>query len=425
MSQLKEAIEKLNAEWTGFKAENDRRLKEVEAKGKADPVTEEKVAKHSTAIGELQAKVNSLVADAQKEAQKSVDSVRTELQAQIDDLTKKLQRKGGGGEPPDPKAELKAKHREAFGQFMRRGKDDGLADLQANVSVSSDTEGGYAVPETLDREIERFERDNTPMRGLCKVITLSNENYEKLVNQGGASSGWVDEQEARPETNTPSLAALKPYFGEVYANPAATQKALDDLMIDVEAWLAEEVGLEFGEQENDAFTRGSGVKKPKGILSYTLSTQVDGTRAFGSIQNVNSGSSGNFVADKVIDVIYALKRGYRKNAVMMMSALSVAAVRKLKDGQNNYLWQPTYVAGQPQMLSGYPVEENDDMPDPGAGSNSLAFGDFRRAYQICDVRGTRVLRDPFTSKPKVFFYTTKRVGGMVVNDRAVKILTLT
>jgi HK97 family phage major capsid protein len=400
MEQLKELMEKMSNEFALFKQENDRRLKEIEAKGKADPLTEEKINKHSTALGELQ--------------------------KQLDEVQVKVQRKGGGGGDEDPKAKEKAEHRKAFDGFLRKGATDGLGELQAKATtIGSDPEGGYAVPDSIDREIERFERDNTPMRQLAKVITVSNENYEKLVNQGGASSGWVDELEARAETTTPALAALKPYFGEIYSNPGSSQKALDDAMFDVEAWLAEEVGLEFGEQENDAFTRGSGVKKPKGILAYTLSTSVDGTRTFGQIQNVNSGSSGNFVADKILDLIYALKRGYRDNAVMMMSALSVGAVRKLKDGQNNYLWQPTYVAGQPQMLAGYPVVENDDMPDPAAGSNSLVFGDIRRAYTIADVRGVRVLRDPFTAKPKVLFYTTKRVGGFLVNDRAVKVLTLT
>jgi HK97 family phage major capsid protein len=397
--ELKELLEKMSAEFASFKSENDRRLKEVEAKGKADPLTEEKISKHSNALGELQ--------------------------KQVDELQTKLQRKGGVD--PDPAAEDKAKYRKAFSRFMRKGDERELEELQtkAAVNTTSDPEGGFAVPEELDREIEKYERDNTPMRQACKVMTVSNENYEKLVQQGAATSGWVDELEARPETDAPTLAALKPYFGELYASPAASQKALDDMMIDVEGWLAEEVGLKFAEDENDAFTLGSGIKKPKGILAYTLSTSVDGVRAFGSLQKVQTGSSGNFVADKVLDLIYALKRGYRQNASFMCSALSVAAFRKLKDGQNNYLWQPTYVAGQPQALAGYPILENDDMADPGAGSLSLMFGDFKRAYQIVDVRGVRVLRDPFTAKPKVLFYSTKRVGGMVVNDRAVKVMELT
>lgn len=408
-AEVAQIVKKLDAEWGSFKLENDRRLRAIEAGGGKDPLAEQKLDKHSEAIGKMQAQLDGLVAS---------------LQAQVDQLQMVAQRRGGvvpGAEDSKQKA-----HKEAFFGFMRRGEEKGLRELEleASVSLGSDPKGGYAVPETIDKEIERFERDNTPMRQLCRVISVSNEGYEKLVNKGGASSGWVDEEEARPETETPELAALKPFFGEIYANPGLTQKSLDDPEMDLAAWVSEEVGLELSEQENDAFTRGSGVKKPKGILSYTLSTSVDGTRTFQQIQKVHSGSSGAFVADKLIDLVYALKRGYRMNAKWMFNSLSVAAVRKLKDGQNNYLWQPTYVAGQPQMLMGYPIEENDDVPEPAADANAALFGDFRRAYIIVDVRGVRMLRDPYTNKPKVMFYSTKRMGGFVANDRAVKVYTL-
>lgn len=430
MSQLKDTIEKLNNAWTEFKAENDRRLKEVEAKGRADPLTEEKVNKHSAAIGELQAKVNTLFADAQKEAQKAVDTVRTDLQGQLDDLTAKYQRKGGPGS--DPAETVKKAHSKAFDAYLRKGDGRPLrdfdgqvpSDLRNTITVGSDTEGGYLAPSTLDSEIEKYERDNTPMRELCKVITVSNENYAKLVKQGEAGSGWVGEQEARPTTGTPTWAELVPFFGEVYAKPKMTQKALDDAMINLEAEIGEDIGIEFGEQENDAYTRGNGIKKPKGILGYTMSTSVDGTRTLGEVQKIHSGSSGAFSADKLIDLVHSLKRGYRKNALWQIAALGVAAIRKLKDGQNNYLWQPSYVLGEPEKLLGYGIVENDDVPAPAADALAAMFGDFRRAYTICDVRGTRLLRDPFTDKPFVVFYATKRVGGFLVNDRAVKVMAL-
>lgn len=408
MSEAKSIAETLAKEWATFKAENDR------STSKRDRETNEKLERHSSAVGELQSK---LTAALEKETQE-----RKELQAQVDELQKLAQRKGGPG--LDPKAEKLAKHREAFDAFMRRGDESGMGEFRAALQVGSNPDGGYMVPETLDRMIVELERDNTPMRALCTVIPVSNEGYEKLVNKGGASSGWVDELEARPETNTPQLAKLAPYFGEVYANPGASQKMLDDGVFDVEAWLAGEVATEFGEQENDAFTKGNGVKKPKGILGYTLTASVDGTRAFGEIEKLHTASAGNFVADKMLDLIQKLKRGYRNGAVWMMSALGIGAVRKLRDGQNNYLWQPSFVAGQPQMIAGYPVEENDDMPDPAADANAAIFGNFKRGYTICDVRGTRVLRDPYTNKPKVMFYTTKRVGGFVMNDRCFKVLTL-
>lgn len=390
-------IEKLGNTFSEFVVKNDQRLKEIEAKGRADPLLEEQVNKLSAAVGEMQ--------------------------AHLDEVTKKAQRPGLAAPGDDS---LKAEHRKMFSAYLRRGEKAaaGLADLQAKVSVGDDTEGGYAAPETLDTEIERYERDNSPMREVCRQMTLSNEEYRKLVSQGGAGSGWVGEEEARTETDTPTLAELRPYFGEIYAEPKTTQKALDDLAINVEAWLAEEVGIEFAEQENDAYTKGNGVKKPKGILSHTLSTDVDGTRAFDAIQKIVTGSSGNFVADKMLDVVHALKRGYRNGAIWMVSNLGLAEIRKLKDGDGNYLWRPGLEAGSPSTILGYGVVENDDMPDPAADANALIFGNFQRGYCIYDVQGVRVLRDNVTSKPYVKLYTTKRVGGRLIQDRAFKVLTL-
>jgi HK97 family phage major capsid protein len=393
----KNAVEQFNKSLADFRAENDKALAEMKANGRTSAETAEKVDR--------------------------LNAVVTDLQAQVNEAQKMVQRKATGGSDAetDPR---KAEHRKQFANYLRGARGAEAALIQAAVSVGSDPAGGYAVPETLDLNIERYERDNTPMRDVCNVMTLSNENYIKLVSQGGAGSGWVGEQESRTETSTPTLAELRPYFGEIYAEPKTTQRALDDMAIDVEGWLSEEVGIEFSEKENDAFTRGDGVKKPKGILAYTLSTDVDGTRAFGSIQKVITGSAGAFVADKLIDLVHALKRGYRANAQFMMSNLSLAAVRKLKDGQGNYLWQPDFSGGGSGTLLGYGITENDDMPDPAADANAAIFGDFRRAYCICDIRGVRVLRDELTSRPYVKFYTTKRLGGMLVQDRALKVLTL-
>lgn len=397
MADEKTVAEKLANEWYLFKQDNDKRVAELEKKGRTDPLTEEKINKHSEAIGEIQ--------------------------KQLETLSVKLNRPGVSEKAGDEAD--KVEHRKAFGDFLRKGNTAALEEMQSKaVNLGSDPEGGFLVPDSLDSEIETHERDNTPMRQLCKVMTLSNENWEKLVNKGGATSGWVDENESRTETTAPTLAALKPYFGEVYAMPAATQKSLDDAAWSVESWLAEEVGLEFGEQENDAFTNGTGVKKPKGILGYTLSTSADGSRTFGEIQKVHSGSSGVFIADKLIDLVYALKRGYRANAQWMTTASGVAAMRKLKDGQNNYLFQPSFIAGEPATLLGYAIQENDDLPVPAADANAALFGDFKRAYTIIDIQGVRVLRDPFTSKGKVLFYTTKRIGGFLVQDRAIKVYTL-
>jgi HK97 family phage major capsid protein len=414
LDEIKKQIEGFQKSFEDFKKLNDQEIAQIKSAGSADPLLKEQVTKANTDVGEL----------------------KKELEA----LQKSLKRKGsataGGGEDggDDPKAEAKAKHRKTYDRHLRKGGfESDLEELETElglkgVSVGSNADGGYAVPDELDRNIVRVEADNTPMRDLATVMQVSNETYEKLVSLGGAASGWVDETDVgtvgRPETGTPQLASVKPFFGEVYAFPFSTQKALDDVMFDVEAWLASEVGIKLGEDENDAFTKGNGVKKPKGVLGYTLALTADGVRPFGQIQKIHSGTAGTFDGDDLLNVIYALKRGYRKNARWMMSSLGVAAVRKLKDLEGNYLWRPGLVDGQPDKLLNYAVEENDDWPDPAADANAIGFGDWKRLYLIADVRGVRVLRDPFEVKGKVGFYTTKRLGGGVVDDRAAKILTL-
>lgn len=394
--EVKNAVDKLGNTFAEFRAENDRRLKEIENKGRADPLIEEKVNKLSASVGEYQ--------------------------AAVDDLIKKAQRPGGTVE--DASAELHNSHRRAFHAWARSGEVGELPKFQAEIATDNDAKGGYLVPKTLDSEIEKHERDNTPMRQVCRVINVSNEGYQKLVKSGDAGSGWVGEREARPETDAPTWALLEPYFGEIYAKPKVTQRALDDASINLEAELGEDIGIEFAEQENAAYTVGNGVKKPKGFLSYDLSTDADGTRAFGSIQKIVTGSSGNFVADKILDLVGALKAPYRNGAVFMGSGLAMTEIRKLKDGEGNYLWRASFEAGAPSTLLGYPTVENEDMAAPEADANALAFGNFRRAYYVLDVQGSRMLRDPYTDKPFVVFYTTKRVGGFLVQDRAIKVLTL-
>lgn len=395
-AELKDTIENLGKAFEEFKKENDQRLEEISKKGAADPLLTEKVDKINKDVGEF-----------------------AELKKRLDEMETKGNRPGKTAEA------VVGEHQKAYQRFLRKGQDDGLGELQQKaVNVGTDADGGYAVPEQLDTEIAQIERQNAPMRGVARVIPVSNEEYKKLVNLGGAGSGWVGEQAARAETSGPSLAQLAPFFGEIYANPAATQKSLDDVMFSVEQWLADEVGIEFAEKENAAYTSGDGVSKPKGILAYPLATTDDSTRAFGTIQKRHSGTAGDFDGDDLINLIHDLRRGYRNGGQWMMSNLTFAKARKLKDGNGDYLWRPGLEAGSPDVLLGYGVVENDDMPDVAADANAIMFANYQRGYYIVDVRGTRVLRDPYTNKPFVHFYTTKRVGGMVVDSNAIKVLTL-
>lgn len=320
---------------------------------------------------------------------------------------------------------VKEEHKNAFDHWMRKGVEDGLADLETKaLNLGTDADGGFAVPEELDRSILDMLRDTTPMRGVCAQMTVGNEGYKKLVNLHGANSGWVGETAARPATDSPQLAELAPFYGEIYANPEATQKSLDDMFFDAEAWLSSEVSLEFAEQENVAFTSGDGVNKPKGFLAYPTAAAGDKTRAFGTLEHMDSSAAGSIAADDIVHLIYKLKAGYRGGAVWMGGTDTLAGIMVLKDGADQYLWRPGLEIGESLTLRGYRFVENEDMPAVAGNAKALAFGNFQRGYQIVDRIGIRLLRDPFTNKPYVGFYTTKRVGGMLVDSQAIKLLNV-
>ena len=246
------------------------------------------------------------------------------------------------------------------------------------------------------------------------------------MSTGGTPSGWVAEVAGRPETDTPNLEEVAPPMGELYANPAASQTMLDDAVFDVESWLANEIATEFAKAEGAAFVNGNGVNRPKGFLAYPTSTQVDGVRPFGTIEYLPSGAAGAFPAaspqDRLIDLIQLLRPPYRQGAVFVMNSATLARIRKFKTSDGAFLWAPGLAAGQPNVLLGYPVIEAEDMPDVGADSLSIAFGNFKAAYLIAERAETSIIRDPYSNKPFVHFYATKRVGGAVMNSEAIKLM---
>lgn len=395
--------EKFKALFDEFKAANDERLKQIEAKGHADPLLENKVDQINAAISKME----------------------KEMQARVDTLEATINRQGltGGGSAEDQEA---VAYRAAFGAFTRRGL------IQDALSTGSDPDGGYSVPIELDRTILQLAINDVPMRRLASVMTVGTPNYTKLVDKKGITSGWVGETDGRPETGTPQLSALTPFWGELYANPAATQNMLDDSFFDVEAWLAGAVVEKFSQDENTAFTTGNGTAKPKGILAYTTAATADASRAFGTVEHVISGAAAAFItpsataspADCLLSMIHHMKAAYLNNATFMMNRLTRETIRKFKDAVNGqYIYQPM-TADAPAQLWGFPVVENEDMPNIGANALAVAFADFKRCYQIVDRIGTRVLRDPYSNKPYVHFYTTKRVGGFLTDSNAIKLLKI-
>lgn len=379
------AVADLNQAFAAFKAEHTKQLDELKSGIQSSDTT---------------AKVEKVAADVER-LQKEVEDAHVKLSAGNVSV---------GGKDTE--------YTQAFQAHMRKGE------VQASLNKGTNADGGYLAPVEWDRTITDKLVKISPMRELATVQTISTAGYTKLFNLGGTTSGWVGETAARPQTNTATFAPLTYTTGEIYANPTATQQILDDAAINLEQWLAGEVQTEFALQEGKAFWGGDGVNKPTGILTYVTGGTNAAKHPFGAIAQVNSGAAAAITADSIISLIYSLPSEFRANARFVMNNATQAAVRKLKDGQGNYLWQPSFVAGQPATLAGYPITEVADMPDVAANANAILFGDFKRGYIVIDRTGVRVMRDPYTNKPYVHFYTTKRVGGGLLNPEPLRALKI-
>jgi HK97 family phage major capsid protein len=307
--------------------------------------------------------------------------------------------------------------------YLRQGRD---AELKS-MTVGSAANGGYAVPTELDAKIAERLVSISPIRGIAQVVQTSTSDYRKLISLGGTVSGWASETAARTGTNSPSFAEIIPPYGDLYANPSASQEMLDDAAFDLEGWLAQEVATEFGRAEGAAFVNGTGVNQPTGFLTTASAATPDATRAFGTLQYLPSGDAatlGTTPDTLLIDVVMALKPGHRQGASWVMNSKTLSAVRKLKDADGAFIWQGGLIDGAPDRLLGYPVVEAADMPDIGAGATPIAFGNFQNGYIITERFGTRLLRDPYSNKPFVNFYATRRIGGQVLDSEAIKLIKI-
>ena len=307
--------------------------------------------------------------------------------------------------------------------YLRRGRESEIK----SITGTTPGDGGFAVPRAIDALIASELKSISPIRAIAQVVQTGTAGYRKLVATGGVASGWVSEAAPRPETGTPQFAEIAPPAGDLYANPAASQAMLDDAGFDLESWLANEIAMEFARAEGTAFVKGNGVNRPAGFLTAPTGTAADGTRAFGQVQYIGSGNAtglGTTAEAKLIDLIHALKSGHRQGACFVMNSATLARIRKLKTADGAFLWQPGMVEGQPDRLLGYPVVEAEDMPDVAANAFPIAFGNFRAGYLIAEHGSTSVLRDPFTNKPFVHFYATRRIGGQVLDSSAIKLLKI-
>lgn len=377
-------VEDLGRAFEEFKKSNDARLKSIETKGYAPADLEEKVNKANDAVSKLEAEL------------KSVQTA--------------MARPGGQGETTETEAK-KAEYKKAINAYLRKGNDTGIKTM----SVDSDEDGGYLVTPEMSSEIVKKVYETSPMRQVASVQTISSDQLEIIEDLGEIEVGWVGETQARPDTDTAQLKKIIIPANEIYCQPLATQKLLDDANVNIEAWLGEKAADKFMRTENTAFVSGDGSGKPKGFLSYAAGT------GYGQVEQVNSGNASALTPDGLISLCYSLKEAYKPGAVWLMKRSTVAEVRKLKDNQNRYLWEPGLNGPGQSMLMGFSLYEADDMPAVGAGNLAIAFGNFKAGYQIVDRIGIRVIRDVFTAKPYVKFYMTKRVGGAVKNFEAIKL----
>lgn len=403
-AQIMATLENLQTTFQAFRAKNDERLAEI-ARGRDDVVTREHTDRINAQVTELDQQMRAM----------NERLARAALSSSMDTASRTPQER---------------EHATAFVNFVRRGVEGNLNQLaiQATLQTDSNTDGGYTVPAELDRQIGRVAAQRNGFRAVAGKQTIGGDTLEKLHSIGGATSGWTTERGSRTQTNTPQLVKIAISAEEMYAMPYATQKMLDDSFINVESWLADEVGIAMADLEGAAFITGTGVNQPRGMHSHTFAAStVASPSAWERVGYTLSGASGDFAssnpADKIIDLVYSIKPLYRTGSSFLTSDDTAAKIRKMKDGQGNYLVEPKISSmGGGFMLMGYDMVLDDNMPVVAANSYSLGFGDWGRFYTIVDRMGTRVLRDAYSAKPYIQFYTTKRVGGGVTDFHAAKFM---
>ena len=390
---LPKLIHAMNSDFEEFKATLETKDKELAAKFD-DVVTTDKLEKLNAHIGNMQA---------------AVDQANAKLAAI------EMGGAGGGSAIVDPE------YTASFEKFFRDGDEDHA--VKASLKKAPDSDGGYLAPQEWDRTVTDALIEVSPMRQICGMVNTSRNGFTKLYNLRGTASGWVTETGARAESATATFASLAFPLGELFSNPAASQGVLDDAEVDLDAWLAGEVETEFAFQEGLAFVSGDGTEKPRGFLTYVAGGASAGVHPLGNIEVIAAGAA-TLDEDDILDLVYALPSAFTGNARFVMNRTTTGTVRKIKDTNGALMWQPSLAAGQPATLAGYPVTEIPGMPDVASTSLPIAFGDFERGYLIVDRLGIRLLRDPYTNKPFVMFYTTKRVGGGVNQPEALKILQM-
>ena len=389
MQDIKQLIHDVNQSFVEFKTKNDQRLRELE-QGRRDPLLGDQVDRIGREVQDL------------SEMKSRLERIETRLNRPAFDLS------------PGGDSGMDSERKQAITKYLRQGEGALNPDEIKLLSVDSDPQGGYWVTSDISSQVITRVTESSPMRQRASVESISSDALEIPEDIDEAEVGWTSETGVRNETASPTIGVRRIPVHELYAMPKSTQKLLDDARVNVEEWLSHKIASRMGVVENTAFITGDGVNQPRGILTYPA-----GTNNPGQIEQVDSGHASQVTADGLRTLFYRLKTPYIANAAWLMSRSTLETIAKLKDGGGDYLWEPGLKAGEPQHLLGHPIERMEDMPAVAGNALPIAFGDWRQAYTIVDRPGVRVLRDPFSAKPFVLFYTTKRTGGDVTNFEAL------
>jgi HK97 family phage major capsid protein len=421
------ALDKIATAFDEYKATNDKRLEELK-KGNGVADLDAKLAKmdqHIDAINEAKERLEKMETKLARPGAlggKDGEQARPEAEAYKSAFLRWVRNPGD----PERRTALQQRAKD-LSKFESRGTDDGFETRAVQTVTSTGSAGGFALPEVIERQIARLSVDISPIRQIATVRTVGSPDYKELIDVNGAAFEWVGETGTRSQTNTPDLAEVAPTFGLASARPQASEESLDDLFFNVEDWLVMSAAESIAQGEGAAFVNGNGTNRPTGFLAGpTPLATADATRAFGTLQYIASGQAAVMPtsADVFYDLVHALRARYRSGARWVSNKAVLSAMRKYKDTQNQYLWQPSLIEGQPATFLGYGITEAEDMPVVAANAFPLAFGDFREGYLIADRVGMRMTRDEITSPGFVKFYVRKRVGGRLRNTQAIKLLKI-
>ena len=394
MQEIINKVNELQENWCEFKRTNDSRISTLEKKGGVDPLLDNKLNRINDAIDQCQDKINSM------------ETVFVRSGTTHDSCTKSNS--------------YDQEYKKKFQDYIKKGLEGDLHGMEQKLlSAGSNNEGGYLISQPVQQHINQYLSERSIMRQLCSSVSISTNSLEYIDEVGKISAGWVNEQSERSTTNTPTFNKRQIYVHEMYAQPKATQKFLDDTNIDVEQWLRDRIVEHFSVLEENAFINGDGQAKPQGILNANNGNKDSGYK---ELEHIVTAEKGKINVDDIIKLLFSLKSEYAAKATFLTNRETLRLIRTLKDDQGHYIWQPKLSEGNPDTVLGVPIVHSSYMPTPASGNKTLVVADFKSAYQIIDRVGIRVLRDPFTEKPFVKFYTTKRVGGHMKIFEAMKIL---